>query len=251
MWSTDWWHEPAAEIRRLEEAVEEAAAALRSGSTPQPTPEVPEPEPESPAPGEDEGVGLADESAAGPTPFPVLEPLSASGPDADIYDPRSAPIVGEQLANVVAAAGPVHVDRAVRMVALAWGQTRLSARLKEHVVQSLVTVPANQRPQRRGTFLWQAAQDVETYNGMRPSADGDPDPREAEEIPEVEVANAATYVLQGLVSVPREDLARECARFFGFKRMGTRVQSAMEAGIDRMVARGDAVREGDRVTCVR
>lgn len=192
--------------------------------------------------------GLGTEERVEPVAHPVLEPLAPRADGEDLYAAAAVPVIAAQVVSVVEAVAPVHVDRIVRHVGAAWGQGRLTSKLRDHVLGTLASVPEDRRPVVAGDFLWAADQEPDTYAGMRPPSEGDPDAREAEEIPEVEVANAAKYILSGLVSVPREDLARECARFFGFKRMGTRVQSIMEAGIDRMVARGDAIREGDRIT---
>ena len=60
----------------------------------------------------------------------------------------------------------------------------------------------------------------------------DTSPRKAEEIPPQEIANAAEWILQRQISLPKEDLVRETARLFGIQRMGNKVISSMESGIE-------------------
>lgn len=47
--------------------------------------------------------------------------------------------------------------------------------------------------------------------------------------------------------MPTQDLLRETARLFGIQRMGARVSEAMSAGVDVLLARGQASADGDRI----
>lgn len=49
------------------------------------------------------------------------------------------------------------------------------------------------------------------------------------------------------ISLPKEDLAREASKLFGFARSGANVEIAMKKGIDKAVERGFAVEKDGRV----
>ena len=97
-------------------------------------------------------------------------------------------------------------------------------------------------------FVWHAEQDPDDYRGFRTASSDDDVNRSAEEIPPIEIANAAERLLARQISLPEEDLERELARTFGFSRMGSRVRAAMNAGITRLESRGGCRRQGHRIT---
>ena len=62
-------------------------------------------------------------------------------------------------------------------------------------------------------------------------------------MPAQEVANSAAALLKEHVGIERDDLAKETARLFGYRRITEKVHAAMRPGVDRLLARGDAVEE--------
>ena len=63
----------------------------------------------------------------------------------------------------------------------------------------------------------------------------------------MELANAAQAVLADNVSLPTEALAREVARVFGVQRVGTGALEQASRGVRALVARGDALADGESV----
>ncbi len=80
-----------------------------------------------------------------------------------------------------------------------------------------------------------------------PAAD-DPDPRKAEEIPPVEIANAAAQVLREQFGLSVEELERETANRFGMSRLSTKVSQPMNNGIWVLQSRGGCEIEDGQVT---
>lgn len=79
----------------------------------------------------------------------------------------------------------------------------------------------------------------------------DPTPvsrRSVEDIPPVEIANAAEQVLRQHVAMPLEDLCRETARLFGIKRLGKDVRGGMDEGVNMLLRRGGAKEVGGQVS---
>jgi hypothetical protein len=71
--------------------------------------------------------------------------------------------------------------------------------------------------------------------------------RDPDDIAEEELAAGALVVLRGLLSAPQADLLRELSRHLGLGAVGARLRARLELGVDRLVAQGRALREGDRV----
>ncbi len=95
--------------------------------------------------------------------------------------------------------------------------------------------------------LWAAGRAPGEWRGFRVPEDGEGNVREAEEIPVVEVANAAEALLRREIALPAESLAREVARLFAITRLGRTVRTCMDAGILALAARGGCVVDGDTV----
>ena len=79
-------------------------------------------------------------------------------------------------------------------------------------------------------FYWPPKQDPDQYQEYRIAGEGN-DKRDARDLPEQEVANAAAAVLHSQVGLPEEDLIRETARLLGYTRLGAYVHTAMRSGI--------------------
>ena len=63
----------------------------------------------------------------------------------------------------------------------------------------------------------------------------------------MEIANAAFAVLQSAIALDRSELARLAARELGIARMGKKVQTAMDAGIDMLALQRRCEIKGDDV----
>lgn len=82
------------------------------------------------------------------------------------------------------------------------------------------------------------------------SPENDADKRNADDIPPVEIANAAKQVLKEQISLSKEDLIRETARLFSLSKVGSIVDTAMKQGIELAVANGYAKEQNGRIVCI-
>ncbi|MCP3903423.1 MAG: DUF3320 domain-containing protein, partial [Planctomycetes bacterium] len=248
VWSTDWWTNREREMEKLTKALDEAKLT-----------------PKRAQPGRN--VAKRDDSderfaSAGARPVevaprnmppapPVYEPYSG-GPrvrTSDFYDDRTKRLIGDVIADVVQAEGPVSLELVARRVAGQWGMERMTTKA---ITRITGLIPTDVRVERDGerVFLWPDDRDPDSYDHFRvPGTDPDSE-READDLPLQEIAAAALDVLRQHLSASRDDLAREAGRLFGFQRSGRIVQERMHAGIDRLTAAGYARQDGDRVVLV-
>ena len=97
------------------------------------------------------------------------------------------------------------------------------------------------------TFFWRNGQDPQQYNIFR-VAGSDSQKRDAEDLPPEEIANGVLEILHNQISLSKSDLVKETAKLFGYARIGSNVETAMLAGIDKALEKGEAKLTNDRVT---
>jgi hypothetical protein len=71
--------------------------------------------------------------------------------------------------------------------------------------------------------------------------------RDADDLPSHEIANGIKAILQNQISLTKDDLIRETAKLFGYARLGTNVDIAMQLGIGVALVRDIAKTEGHRI----
>lgn len=236
IWSTDWWLDPEAELERAIEAIEKAREQRDRPPPP--------PEPAVVAPPE-------------PLDLPEPEPMPVWPAQASPYRKLACPIlgtperfdapgerraIGTRLEEVVRAEGPVHVHEAVRRVAECWGVSRVTARIRRRVLES---VGPRSPMVERDDFLWPRELDPSTWQGFRVAEGGEA--RSADHVPLEEIANVAAWIVGRSVVIDREELAREVAKVFGITRLGNRVAGRMQEGIDLLERQGRAVTQEGRM----
>ncbi len=241
VWSTDWWFDRAGQVAKLEAAVREALAAPREAP---PEVDLPEPEEEEPAAPLVAAVRPAEPSPVVPYRLAVLAPVSAD-PET-MYVAAATPAMLERALAVIAAEAPLRVDELCRRVSSCWGVGRVTSRVRSRVGEVLAVLGREGKLVIRGDFAWAPGSDPAVWATLR-GADADGGLRDAEAIPPEEIAAAAAWVLARTLSLDEPALAREVARLFGLTRLGRKVDEAMRVGIELLVSRGKAAREGERV----
>ncbi|MAG55752.1 MAG: hypothetical protein CMJ83_05635, partial [Planctomycetes bacterium] len=229
IWSSDWWHDRATEVQKLGDAIR---AAMGAKPAPVPPQDGPDSEPDQSGSGDPR-------SREEPTPLPPAGPAPDLGSADDFYAAAKLSTVAARLAEIIAEEAPIHLDRVARRIARSFSITRLTTKVRDRVLEVLATLPAP-APTRIDDFLWLPTQDPADHAHFRPSDPADPEPREAEEIPMEELANATLFILQHQISLPTEALAKELARIFGFSRLGKKLEARMREGIAHAVVRGSA-----------
>lgn len=247
VWSTDWWEKPAEELARIEVAIDAARKA----------PEKPETFTEKPlllfaaAP-----VALVNEPVTPQAPpphqptLPVYEPFTfrgIKGTPEDFHLPTADSSVCALIEAVVSKEGPVSLGLVARRVAEHWGIARVTSRAQTRVVGLAKKANVRVTTDEGKVFFWPASLEPKSFTGFRVPGADDASKRDAEDLPLVEVANAAQYLLEQHVSLPVADLVRETARLFGYQRTGPSVDKTMRGGIGLLVGKGRAKEEGEIV----
>lgn len=248
VWSSDWWHEPERELARLDGALQKALRESHVRS-PQPTN----------LPREEESVELAlvarlgDSGEALPSweglplegtstyrPCPTVE---AELPQEAFYETRFTAEVRRRLEVVLGQEAPVSLTEAARRVGAGFGLSRVTGRVRKRLLE---VVRPMEGVDLIGDFLWSRGQDPETWREVRlPGGD-----RAAGDIPLEELANGCELILRQNIALPRADLAREVARLFGIKRLGSKVTERMEEAMVLLERQGRCLADGEMVRAI-
>ncbi|MHC4378945.1 MAG: hypothetical protein ACYS26_20285, partial [Planctomycetota bacterium] len=166
------------------------------------------------------------------------------------YEPDRVERIAEQLVDLVTAAGPLQRDQAYREVIECYGLGTLGKRIRG-ILDGALASRAGRLVVDADGFLWEAGAETDDRQLLRlPTPGSERSERDADQLPPLEIANAAAWVLSRAKSLERESLVRETAKLFGIVRLGRHVRSAMERGVERLLERGGVAVDGERLTLV-
>ncbi|GEL18365.1 DUF3320 domain-containing protein [Pseudonocardia asaccharolytica] len=256
VWLPDWLSDPEAVLDRLVASLAAAPRVVRRPSAAVPAP-VPEPQPSasvsaSPPPAPEPprsqarsaaaSEGLAPTlvaSAAIPAPVDETEPFGA-----DVFVPWeicplgtvevldalptrwAAARVAAALEEVVEAEGPIHTDRLARLVANAFGLTKVHGSRKKAILRHL---PRELRKDPDEPVIWPAGRTPEEWVGFRTTPDGTGRP--IKEIPLREIVNAMAASAPAAAGMSPDELHIEMKAVFGWGRLGTDISQRLKAAL--------------------
>jgi hypothetical protein len=173
-------------------------------------------------------------------PYQIAQiPEGRRTPD-DLHDDRYGAELRELLHGALVLEAPVALRVLARRIAPYFKIHRTSSRLEDRLRSVLgrsVTI--------KDDIVWRLDQDPTTYAVARLAPNEAR--REAPEVPLEEVANAALSVLRGAIALEHDELVKLTARALGFARTGERVAEHMSAGLELLVKRGAAKRDGAKL----
>lgn len=86
-----------------------------------------------------------------------------------------------------------------------------------------------------GRFLWPCGVKPEEYDIFRVPGSSAASKRDIKDIPPQEIMNAALYVLESSISLPKENLIKETAKLLGFGRVGRIIEETIETAINMLL----------------
>ena len=224
VWLPDWLADPDAVLDRLE-------AALHTPPAPPPPTAPPPLPPAEPEPVPIRAVATEPVQEQPGTAFVPWVVRDLGGVDTlDALPARTAAgKVAGALADVLAAEGPVHADRLARLVAHAYGLTRVQESRRTAILAQLPrgTVRDHAEPD----VLWPAGADPAGWTDFRRGAD-----RPLEHVPLRELANAMVALTGAAAGMATDELHRAALAVFGGRRVTTalaaRLDAALRLGVD-------------------
>lgn len=154
----------------------------------------------------------------------------------ELHYPQMKARVFDAIISVIAAEAPIHPHRLVKLVAAAFGLTRVNEN-RSHSIQRLV--PADYRRKDGEGFYWPIGVEPEQWRIVRRPPDGVT--RQLEYVSLIEIGNAMIVVAEQTGGIAADDLKREALNLLGSRRVtqavGARLGDALNAALKRGVLR--------------
>jgi very-short-patch-repair endonuclease/DNA polymerase III delta prime subunit len=267
VWSTDWFHDSPAQLRRLVILVEESQDKARKrqargeaeklarkaeqeeerrhsrgendgpngGGAAPPAPSGPKPPRMTPPPSRPGGGGDTANQNSEPLEVPpyTFTPIQRLGSPEDFYQ---APLstLADVIRKVVNVEGPIHLEELSRRVAAFWGMQRAGKRIVARVEFGL------RRPLSDGDFMQEGS--FISLSGRRRvqvrCRDLEGVVFSTDEIPPSEVREAIRIVLAHRAPLLEKELVQETARVLGFKRTGDKLRQLIGTALHRLIESG-------------
>jgi len=261
IWTMDWWEKPDEVMATIQEAIARkksskvgsmAAAEINSTPTevaaPAPTAQITNNEisfvlKASPAAPEKQAASVlsTQNRIEQKYKFAKITPYNYSPEDFFFTDSYS--ILLSQIRKIMESEAPISKSLLCKKILSEWGISRLGTRVEAQIETALDTLNIYRTEYEGLVFCWNDKEQCASYSIYRPVSD-----REATDIPPEEIANAIRQLLTDSISLPVADLIKACAQQFGFARMGSNIDAAMQRGIREAVKRNYAKIENERVT---
>jgi hypothetical protein len=264
VWLPAWLADREAVLDRLERAVRAGpqvdgkARRTAAGRAPAP-PRLEEPPtaPAVPLPRRAEPLESASLRAA-PAPIVMSEPAEALLPaeeafaawnghlrgGRDVLDALASPGAARQvraaLEEAVQAEGPVHLERLAKMVAGAFGLSRVNKARADSILRHL---PPELLPDQREPFAWPAQRRPEEWMGFRRAPESEPRP--VEHVSLRELGNAMVALCAVSAGMEREELLWETLGVFGGRRLTPGIRRRLEEALALACARSGWPGAGD------
>ena len=281
VWSTAWIRDPQGELDAIDRALERARSPLvvthpardadtsgdvaRDAPAPAtPTHELPATLPADASPNSGQSIERARGRAHGesnePPVTPALEPptVASSGhsPNAvELFNEyrysetgaRSGDLrstapgeLADLIHELVSVEQPVHVDTVIERLRVAFGAGRAGMRMRDHIREAVRHAVA------AGSVRYEQGDDAFL---RLPGDDGPSLPRHSGgrrigQIADVELDEALVAVARRTFGSPGEDLIRETARQFGYRRTGPDIAGKLQERIDSLVKSGRLLSQG-------
>ena len=161
----------------------------------------------------------------------------------DFFFSESYSILTSQIRKIIENEAPVSKSLLCKKILSEWGISRLGARVESQIETALDALNIYRTEHEGFVFCWKNREQCISYSIYRPVSE-----REATDIAPEEIANAIRQLLTDSISLPVADLIKACAQQFGFARMGSNIDAAMQRGIREAVKRNYAKIENERVT---
>ncbi|WP_186251772.1 DUF3320 domain-containing protein [Burkholderia gladioli] len=219
IWSTDWWLNSAAEVkkllRRLELALEQPedeVASHDNGTVAEESDSVDMAAAHEPIDGEARDATFSELRSA----YRITTPTGGK-PD-EFYALSKNLELTDQLLAVINAEGPIHENVLHRRLARAWGLERTGTRIVERL-KMLTPRQVHRTSEGEMTFYWPVNVDPSEWTAFREASSDESSRRKIDEVCLQELSNGVLHVLSQIGSAPHADVAKSVCRLLGMTRV--------------------------------
>ena len=259
VWSTDWFHDPEGEARRLIEAIEKAKRTDVHAASADGEKSDPDTKAVQGRPGTDRGQGQdnivrREESGLRP-PLRALGVRMYRQADLSSIELQLRSVaenlhlvpsqtMGHLVKAVVEVESPVHAQIISKRIREAAGLQRTGSRIREAIDQAIRSAEARGLVERRGDFVWtQYALETEPRDRSQVPSDE----RRIDLIAPEGIAGAIVTVVRASLGIEMGELTSEVARVFGFGRTSADMEAVISGVVEDMCRSGRLVQRGTHI----
>lgn len=176
--------------------------------------------------------------------------LVKQGSSEDFYHPESQKVIRQMAVQILADEAPVSKKLMMRKILNAWDITRSGSRIENVFMSAMKEVQKTETVEGENVYYWLVDQQPEEYNIYR-TEDQFGNYRSMDEIPVQEILCAVIEVLTEQVGLSREDLVKETAKKFGYTRLGTVIEKAVNGAVSCGLEWGKIMESGEKINRVR
>ncbi|MDR3635956.1 MAG: DUF3320 domain-containing protein [Isosphaeraceae bacterium] len=233
VWSTDWFRDPAGELRRLLGALGNARPSANG----------------QPDAADGERAAYEREEPAGATaPDAGTSPYALATLDLHLNGQELHAIPVPRLASwverVVRVEGPVHRDEVARRILEAAGVKRMGTRIQSVLDAAIAQTVRRGTLQERGDFLWHADVPVPTVRDRSALSAA---LRRLELVAPEELALAVERVVGDALGMEPEAVPSAACRLLGFPRVTDDMRARVDAVVDDLTQGGRLVAQGEHL----
>ena len=234
VWSTDWFHRPEEELRKVLAAIERAKIEWAGRSPGEDRPADPPP----PAPVEIvrsacQGNGCEGHGCSAARPYVV----ASFRVNANREIPEIAPAeLGRVVLKIIEVEGPVHGEEIARRVVQLWGLRRTGKRVREAVAQAIQAAAGSPGVVRDGEFYSPSDQPEPPLRDRGEVAVATL--RRPEMLPPAEIRQAIAAITDVNLGATSDEVVTQAARLFGFAVTSPQLHQVIAGEIDALVSQG-------------
>jgi very-short-patch-repair endonuclease len=222
VWSTDWFHHPGIQLKRIREVIEQAHTASRErNGRPAEAPPTTAPE----ILRESAVEYRAEPSLLVAEPYVMAEGVASKGREPQ---EMSAAEMAEVLAPIIEVEGPIHEEELVVRIKERWGFQRVGTRIQESVLRGVRFLVEANRCLLEDHCAYLPEQTGRVRNRENAPASG---VRKPDLLPPVEVRAAIVALIESAHGAGRRELPTAVARLLGFKTTTSQFRSLVERQI--------------------
>jgi len=242
IWSTDWFRDPEAELRRAVASIERAKAHWAGVGDSPAAPAVGRVDTEPVVRHEGERASGESPREKKGTPYGRAS-LRVRTDAVELHEFEPARMA-DLVAEVVAVEGPVHIDVVTRRISEAAGLQRAGSRIRAAVARGAEHAQRQGRVRRDDCFLRDSAERAVRF---RDRGGLEPWEKSAGFLPPEEVKAALVETIQAAFSMPRDEAIGATVRALGIRRATRAYSSVVEQAITSALAAGAIVAEDGRL----
>jgi very-short-patch-repair endonuclease len=145
----------------------------------------------------------------------------------EFQDPASRSVIADQVLHVVNMHTPIHREDVLRAVREAWGLQRAGSRIREAFDEALHEAGIEGRIEMRGEWLSNGGAEID----VRVPTSSEAPRRGVARVPPEELQLAICRILEDAGPCDPEDLCKEWARVYGWKRVGPDISDAFDQSV--------------------